>query len=219
MAEKDPEVMKKKIEQGYWDAVLLKGGAPASVYALCESLGLKEVDFYDHYASLEHVESSYWAETVMETVAVLESDEDYGAYDFSQKLLSFYFTYFAHIQPQRSRFLERFPSCGIRGIKEFGEMRSAFLEHVDKLLTQGMEEGLVVDRKMLNAHYSKGIFEQFKAVVIFYKSDTSEKFQDTDAFIEKSAKVVFDGLGNGLLDSLIDMARFMTRKSSFGKPS
>lgn len=217
MAEKDIVETKEKIEKGYWDAVLLKGTVPASVYALCESIGVKESDFYDFYASLEHIESSYWADTLIETIAVLEQDEDYASYDFSQKLLSFYFTYFAHIQPQRSRFLERFPSCGIRALKELSKMRSTFTIHIDQLITQGMEEGCIVDRKMLNTHYSKGIFEQFKAAIVFYKDDSSEKFQDTDAFIEKSTKVVFDGLGSGLLDSLLDVARFMVRKTPFGQ--
>ena len=79
------QIQKEKIEQAYWDSILLHGKAPPSVYALCKELGLEETDFYTSYASLNAIESGFWSLTVEQTIEVLQADEDYAEYDFQQK--------------------------------------------------------------------------------------------------------------------------------------
>ncbi len=209
--------MREKIELAYWDAVLIEGKAPASVYALCRSIELEETDFYAHYTSLDAIESLFWKATVTETVEVLHTDEDYLNYDCQQKLLAFYYTYFAHVQQYRSRVVGGFPINGLCGMRKLVGMRSAFLEFAGGVIHQGIEEGVVMDRKQLNQFYDKGLFEQFRAILYFYTKDDSEKFQDTDAFIEKTVKFVIDSMQSGVLDSAIDVARFLMRKSPFAK--
>ena len=159
----------------------------------------------------------YLRKMVKETIASVEADEDYAEYDFQQKLLAFYFTFFSHIQSQRSRFVKVFPVRGRKMIKGLHGMRKEFIEYAEGLLHQGMDEGVVVDRKGINQLYSKGMFEQFRSIMLFHRCDDSEKFQDTDAFIEKSVKVLMDGLGSSMVDSIIDLARFMVRKTPLGR--
>jgi len=97
------------IPSEYWHYLLTRGVRPKSVYAFTQEIGIEESAFYTHAASFESLEASYWASTVKETIEVLDADEDYADYDAEQKLLAFFYTFFAHIQKHRSRFTEFFP--------------------------------------------------------------------------------------------------------------
>ena len=214
------QIQLDKIEDAYWDSILLEGKVPHSVYALCKSIDLKEVDFYDHYASLDAIEAKYWESTVVETIESIEADTDYAEYGFEQKMLAFYYTYFAHIQGSRSRFVSHFPSlkkCGLHAGAKLQGMESKFNAFIAGILEQGMSEGGVVDRKQLNKIYPKALFEQFRILIQYYCQDHSEKFQDTDAFIEKTVKLGMDAMGSGVLDSAIDVVRFLMRNSPLAK--
>lgn len=213
------ELQKQKIEEAYWESILIDGHPPKSVYALCKSLEIPEEDFYPHYSSLDAIESTFWKSTVVETIETLEADKDYAEYTFDQKLLAFFYTYFTHVQKHRSRIVEHFPCMGLEGMRRLSGMRSKFIEYAEKLVQQGIEEGIIADRKQLNQLYSKGLFEHLKGLILFYRKDDSEKFQDTDAFIEKTVGLVVNSLSTGVVDSLIDVARFLVRKTPLGKQS
>lgn len=217
MSDKNKETSKEEIENIYWDRLLTSGSAFPSVYALCKELDITEAEFYKHFNSIDGIESVFWQQTVVETIEVLEKDEDYAEYGFEQKLLAFYYTYFAHIQKHRSRFVERFPCVGLEGMKRTSKMRTAVIENADLWIHQGIEEGVVADRKQLNSLYSKALFEQLKVLILFYVKDDSENFQDTDAFIEKTVGLGVQCLSTGVVDSLIDVARFLVRKTPLVK--
>lgn len=214
---KKSEILREKIETHYWDERLLNGKVPQSVFAMCKELEIEESDFYKHYASVGAIESNFWTTTVTDTIAVLEADEDFLDYDFQQKLLAFYYTYFAHILQYRSRFVECFPKFSFDALKATKGMREAFCAFSETLLTQGLEEQVVADRAKLNQFYDKGLCTQFGAIIQFYRHDESEQFQDTDAFIEKTVAFVLDGLKSGTLESAFDVVRFLLRKSPFVK--
>ena len=65
-------------------------------------MGLDEGAFYESYAGFEAIEASYWKRLIEETLEVLEKDEDYAEYPAEQKLLAFFYTFFAHVQKHRS---------------------------------------------------------------------------------------------------------------------
>lgn len=217
MSDQTKKTSKEEIANIYWDQVLTSGSAPQSVYALCKELEVTEGEFYKHFSSIDAIESDFWQTTVTETIEVLEKDEDYAEYGFEQKLLAFYYTYFAHIQKHRSRFVERFPCIGLEGMKRVAKMRTEVLEKAELWIHQGIEEGIVADRKQLNSLYSKALFEQLKVLILFYIKDDSENFQDTDAFIEKTVGLGLQCLSTGVLDSVIDVARFLVRKTPLVK--
>jgi len=194
------QLQKEKIEEAYWDAILVEGKVPETVYGLCKSIEIKEAEFYDHYASLEAIESAFWASGVEETLAILEKDKDVAEYDVNQKLLAFFYTYFAHIQAHRSRFVKHFPCLLQNGLH-----------------CQGLAEGHIADRKGLMKLYPHALFQHFKVIIHYYIKDQSEQFQDTDAFIEKTVKLAIESMGSGVLDSAIDTVRFLLRNSVFAR--
>ena len=198
------------IPSEYWHYLLTRGERPKSVYAFTQEIGIEESIFYTHAASFESLEASYWASTVKETIEVLDADEDYADYDAEQKLLAFFYTFFAHIQKNRSRFTEFFPRPGC--YKSIKPMRQAFVEYARELVAQGLENGAIADRKKLTEKYPQLIFEQLRGIIEFHRKDQSTGFQDTDAFIEKSVRFGADIARSGTLDSAFDLGRFLLRR-------
>ncbi len=201
----------------YWRKLLLEGKRPATVFAFCEEVGIGEGDFYEEYSGFEGIEAGYWKGTVEETIGVLEKDKDFGTFSGEEKLLSFFYTWFEHVKGDRSRVVHFFPKSGACGMKVLRPMREVFLGFAEELVRESVESGEIADRKKFNQYYGRALFEHFRMLVEFYRKDTSEGFQDTDAFIEKSTKVAIETARNGVLDSAVDLGRFLLRKISLGK--
>ncbi|QQL45278.1 TetR/AcrR family transcriptional regulator [Sulfuriroseicoccus oceanibius] len=206
-AAKDP---KSEIDHQYWHLLLTEGKRPASVYAFTQQIGIDEAEFYNHAASFDALEAAYWEQLVTETIDVLESDEDYASYDSEQKLLAFFYTFFAHAQKNRSRLVSFFPRPGAN--KTIALMRRKFLDWAKSVIEQGVEEGSVADRKKLTEKYPQLLFEQFRGIIEFHRKDQSHEFQDTDALIEKSVRFGADVARAGTLDSAFDLGRFLLRR-------
>jgi hypothetical protein len=202
----------EQIADSYWDYTLTEGERPKSVYAFCKQFKLTEGEFHAHYSSFDGLESRYWQSTVDETIAVLTNDKEYLEYPTHQKLLAFYFTFFSHIQNHRSRFTECFPCLRQMTPSSLKAMRSAFTVWADELVQEGIETDEIADRKKFNELYAKGLFEQLRFLIDYYIKDTSENFQDTDALIEKSVRFFAESARTGVLDSALDLARFMLRR-------
>jgi len=90
-------------------------------------------------------------------------------------------------------------------------MRNSFRKHIKTLIQQGLNEQSIADRKKLTELYDAGLFEHFKFIIGYYIKDNSPAFQDTDAFIEKSVGLFIESARGGVLDSAIDLVRFLSR--------
>lgn len=201
---------KDELEKQYWHVLLTKGKRPSSVYAFTEDIGMEEADFYKHAASFDALESSYWDGLVEDTIKVLHEDDDYADYPGDQKILAFFFTFFAHAQKNRSRLVEFFPRPGCS--KSIKLMRQRFIEFAKEIIEQGIEDGSVADRKKVSEKYPELLFEQFRSIIEFHRKDQSAEFQDTDALIEKSVRFSADVARSGTLDSAFDLGRFLLRR-------
>ena len=201
---------KDELEKHYWHVLLTKGKRPSSVYAFTEEIGMEEAEFYKHAASFDALESGYWDGLVEETIKVLHEDDDYTDYPGDQKILAFFFTFFAHAQKNRSRLVEFFPRPGCS--KTLKPMRHRFVEFAKEIITQGIEDGSVADRNKVSEKYPELLFEQFRSIIEFHRKDQSPEFQDTDALIEKSVKFSADVARSGTLDSAFDLGRFLLRR-------
>mgnify|MGYP005844509911 FL=1 len=203
------------LETKYWHRLLTHGQRPASVYAFAQEIGIAEADFYKHVSTFGALEAAYWKRLVTETIAILKKDDDYAAYSPEQKLLAFYFTFFTHAQKNRSRMVEFFPESSQS--KSLQPMRHAFKEFAEDLIKEGVESGLIADRKKLTERYPSLLFEQFRQIIGFYRKDQSDEFQDTDALIEKTVRFSADVASSGTLDSAFDLGRFLLRRFTITK--
>ena len=198
------------ILDAYWDHVLTEGESPPSVYKFCKDAGIDEKTFFEHFASFETVESRTWERLVTRTTATLDSDPEYGAYSTQQKLLAFYFTILEVALGQRSRLLKAFPDFRVGAtppsLKKF---RDAFTGWAEGVVKDGVEADELADRKQLSDRYPDLLFAQLWFLLDYNLKDESEKFQDTDALVEKSVRTFVDAARSQVFDSGFDLLKFL----------
>lgn len=210
------KLSKEAIDTAYWHTLLTHGKPPASVYALCHENEWSEADFYSHYSTLESIERNFWRDTVTDVVEVLEKDEDYPSYEPRQKVLAFCYTYFEHIRQYRSRFLKRFPRkpslCALKALQKMETAYNDYLEKISQENPSTDSETKSKDckiRENLKPLEHKGYWVKFCLLIQFYLEDESDKFESTDALIEKSVNLIFDARDTQVLEGAVDLARFL----------
>src|SRR4051812_23410469 len=81
-----------KILKAYRHTVLREGKQPASVYAFCESIGISENEFYEHYSSFDALEKEIWKGYVGTVTRSLHADKSFASFSVREKILAFYYT-------------------------------------------------------------------------------------------------------------------------------
>lgn len=205
------ESIESKILEGYKNYVLEEGRDPASVYQFARHLSTEEKEFYDHFASLEQVRSSFWMRRMEENFARLEEDETYRSYSAREQWLAFLFDFFEGLKEERSFFLLFWPKSmhwsdfsAVKGMKKF------YLQHTRDWLERALDE----DPVMVEWPLGDDILEEvtwlhFVFLIHFWVKDTSKGFERTDGAIEKSVHLFFELMENRIKDQLLDFFKFL----------
>lgn len=202
---------KKEIRDAYTKYWLENGKRPVSVYTFVQQLSIAEAEFYDNYASFEAVEKDIWRAIFEETLEKLKADETYRSYGVREKLLAFYFLWVQELRGHRSYILlqrERFLAPGTH-LDKLESFRAAFYEYIRELIKEGYQTGEVKERKFISDQYVHGFWAQALFVLRYWIKDDSERFEMTDAAIEKAVNLSFQLISSGTLDSIVDFGKFM----------
>lgn len=209
---KTNETKQKEIVEKYVDYVLTKGSDPHSVYAFVKELGIGEDEFYAHFSSFDSLKQSIWLHMINDTLEVLEKDKVYQEYNTRERLLAFYYTLFERMLKNRSYVAYTFranPKSFESNPAQLKKFRSAYMEYIQNLLNEGIEQDEIVKRPVISDRYKDGLWVQMLFLIQFWLKDDSEGFEKTDAAIEKSVSLAFDLMGNGPLEKMIDFAKFL----------
>ncbi|UYQ93643.1 TetR family transcriptional regulator C-terminal domain-containing protein [Chitinophaga horti] len=206
---------KSEIRSAYEQHWLQNGKQPVSVFAFCQPLNITEGAFYDHYSSFDALENDIWLGIFQTTLGKLQPDETYQQYTAQEKLLAFYFMWVQDLKEHRSYILlqkGRFlvPGSELRQLETF---RRAFYEYAADLIREGYQNEQIKERKYISDQYVHGFWLQALFVLRYWIKDTSERFEMTDAAIEKAVNLSFQLIRSNTLDSLLDFGKFiLTRK-------
>lgn len=199
------------ILEGYIDYLLEHGKEPESIYSFCKKLNIKEKEFYEYFGSFEGIDGEVWKDFFATTVERLNAEKAYTEYSAREKLLAFYYTFVEELGKNRS-YVTASVKCG-RGHGPFSQpfraVKEPFTEYVKEIISQGITNGEVEDRKFLSDKYYLGFWPQLAFVIDFWIKDHSAKFEKTDAAIEKAVNLSFDLLAKNPLDSLLDFGKFV----------
>lgn len=200
-----------KIKVAYKEYSLLHGEDPASVFAFCKELKISETEFYDYYTSFESVKKTIWLGYIDETLQVLHKDENYAGFSAREKLLSFYYTLLEVLKADRSYVMMCFKHIKKTEIQPtfLEDFKSQFEDFSSNLVNEGMQTNEVQDRPVIGKRYHEALWLQVMFVINFWIKDTSQKFEKTDAAVEKAVSLSFELMGPGPLDSMIDFAKFL----------
>ncbi|HEV2479999.1 MAG TPA: TetR family transcriptional regulator C-terminal domain-containing protein [Puia sp.] len=202
---------KKEIRDAYTKYWLENGKRPVSVYTFVQQLGIPESGFYDNYASFDAVEKDIWRAIFEETLEKLKADETYRTYGVREKLLAFYFLWVQELRGQRSYILlqrERFLVPGTH-LDKLDTFRTAFYDYIRELIKEGYGTGEVKERKFISDQYVHGFWAQALFVLRYWIKDDSERFEMTDAAIEKAVNLSFQLISSGTIDSILDFGKFV----------
>lgn len=203
------ESLQERCERAYWNHVLDHGSQPATVHRFCKDLGIREKDFYDHFSHFDAIESAFWESTVTDCLQILDGDEEAAHYPSAQWLSAFYFTYFELAVEHRSKFLARFPRLREGKSARLRGWHRAFEHVAESFIAKTRQEGTPFDQHRIAVAQKRAIIIQARSLIDFHLTDTSPKFEDTDALIEKSVRFVSEAARLSLLDSSIDLLRFL----------
>lgn len=204
--------MKKKdsIAKGYAEFELTEGRAPHSVFELCKTINTQEKTFYKHFSTLEAIRN-YILEGVMNsTLSRLDEDENYNEFSANEKSLALFFTLFEEMMEQRSYLIYKYKDIkDIRHLKgDWNGFFRQFNARMEQIMVEAKHNEEVVSRPYIGDYYAKSFKLVFLYIFRVWLNDHSDKFQTTDAAIEKAVNLAFEFLGHSPLDSILDFGKF-----------
>ena len=198
----------------YTDYVLLHGKKPNSVYEFAKKNEFEEVEFYTYFSSFEALEEHYLTEMFDYSLNLISKSKDYENYDASQKLSSFYFTFFEMATANRSfiKYLMESGSFPLKNSKKLKSVRYQFLDFVKNILETPYKTESQKFARIQNRIVNEGAWVQFLTIFKFWMDDKSKGFEKTDIFIEKSIRASFDIVYNVPIESLVDFGKFLWKE-------
>ena len=206
----DPMDTRARIISAFCDSLREHGRPPETVFAFCKQLEITEREFFQEFASFDAVESSYWEQLVDQVVCAVEAGPEWPEFTAKQRLLSFLYAFCEASLDHRSVMLARISELGPLEKPAFLKgFETRFKTFAKSVLQHGAALGEVAPRGRLSAIYPDALYTHFRGVLNFSLKDDSKGYERTDAFIEKSVAVAFDLIRTQVVDSALDLARFL----------
>lgn len=204
--------LKQTIINTFMDHVLVHNKIPSSVYTFCKALKIDESEFYKHFASFTNLEEHIFVLFFEKSTDLVASDASYENYNSREKLLTLYYTLFEMFTANRSYVVWSIgdhKKITFNELKKFKAFKIAFTNFIDSL-----------DLKLANFNNSKiksfseksvreGAWLQLLITIKFWLDDTSNSFEKTDIYIEKSVNTSFDIIDTSPINSLVDLGKFI----------
>lgn len=202
---------KQLIREAYIKYWLENAKKPISVYTFSQQLDIPESTFYDSYASFEALEKDIWRSFFEDTLVKMKDDETYLNYGAREKLLAFYFLWVQQLRGNRSYILLQKDKylAPPRHLESLESFRIAFYDYIRELIKEGYESGEVKERKYISDQFVHGFWLQALFVLQYWVKDDSERFEMTDAAIEKAVNLSFQLISSNTLDSILDFGKFV----------
>jgi hypothetical protein len=214
MAPKKTIVTRDKIVSMYMIYKLENGDQPKSVYQFSKINGFEESQFYSFFGTLESVEKEIFKMFLQKTLALIQKDPAYEAYDMKSKMLSFYFTFFELLSANRSYVTMSLKEHQnqLKNLMQLSGLRTEFKNYI----TQIISDEVRTQHEKFQNFQEKAIQEtswiQFLLTMKFWLDDESPAFEKTDIYIEKSVKASFELMNVAPIDSLIDFGKFIFKE-------
>jgi hypothetical protein len=198
----------------YMDLVSEHQAKPDSVEDFCEQTNLEEENFYEHFKSLNKVEKTIFKELFKNSLEVLNESEEFLSFDAKNKLISLYFTFFENLTLNRTYLEVVLKGCRnkLQSYKTLSGLKKNFIHFIDSLeLTDSI---LPIDglEKIQNNVISHSAWIQLLITIKFWLEDTSNSFEKTDIFIEKSINTSFELIENKFLKNVFDLGKFVYKE-------
>lgn len=215
MAKKKPLTPEDFIT-AYMQEVLEKG-KPKSIYSFTKDLKTEESEFYKYFGNFEALENEIFKSFFDKSLTLLNKSDDYLQFDARNKLLSFYFTFFEHLNANRSFVLTLLENNknSLNNLKKFSSLRKSFQGFIDHLDLEKIDFKNKNFDNFQNKSMREAAWVQLLLTFKFWLEDQSPNFEKTDIFIEKSVNATFDLLSVKPIQSILDLGKFLVKEKIY----
>lgn len=203
---------KQTIINTFMDHVLVHDKMPSSVYTFCKTIKIDESEFYKHFASFSNLEEHIFVLFFNKSMELVASDASYENYNSREKLLTLYYTLFEMFTANRSYVVWSIgdhKKITFNELKKFKALKAAFTNFIDSLDLKLAN----FDNSKIKSFSDKSVKEaawlQLLITIKFWLDDTSNSFEKTDIYIEKSVNTSFDIIDTTPINSLVDLGKFI----------
>ena len=198
----------------YMEHVLKHDKQPKSVFSFAESYNFDESLFYSYFTNFEALEQHIFKVFFDNTVSLLSQSEDYINFDARNKLLSFYYTFFEILTANRTYVvcvLEN-KEYNLKKLRVLSQLKQSFTNYINHLDIKTVDLKQDTIDNVLNKTLLESAWFQLLVTLKFWLDDTSNSFEKTDVFIEKSVNTSFDIIDIKALKSIIDFGKFLFKE-------
>lgn len=200
----------------YTEYVLSHNKRPSSVYNFCQDLKHEESDFYDYFSSFDQLEAEILLIMIDNAITLTTNadEENLTSKDPKHQLLTFYLTLTEVFKSNRSLLIFLLPQEKIetRSLKVLKKSKVSFLAFLNTLDITLDFMSFIPDNNIQNKTIQAAAWIQFISILKYWLQDTSSGFEKTDVFIEKSLKLTFELSDSNVLNSIVDLGKFMMNK-------
>lgn len=215
----DTNTSKQDIQKGYQNYLLENSELPDNVRVFTKFLNITDAEFYQQFGSINRVETSIWEDYYHQVLSVLHKDPEFEQMTDREKHLSFLYTLIEAIKEDRAyiqyRLLHKtkspLPKFLLQTLKVLEKEELNWVEPPKFIPEKG--------KKLALSGYSKILWKHSVSAIYFWIKDESSDMKDTDAYIEKSTRTLFDLGQIPAIDSVLDLGKFFLQKIGFTKAS
>jgi hypothetical protein len=205
------KISEEKIITLYMDYVVEHNCKPNSIEDFAQVHQFDEVIFYNHFSSFKDLEKTIYNVLFENSLAILRQSPEYYSFSKKDKLLSLYFTYFGNLTLNRA-YIEitlKGLENQLKALSVFSKFRRSFLIFIDELDIEIFNLNIDSIENIQKKSIKESAWIQFLFTMKFWLDDTSESYEKTDVFIEKSINTSFELLETKSLHNIIDLAKFL----------
>ena len=216
---KQKKITRIDIISFFMDDVVKNTAIPSSIETFTKAYKIKEDDFYTFYASFKSIEKEIFELFFTNTINALEKDEGYNSFNARNKALSFYYTFFENLTANREYVLIALKSDkkSLKPLKKLSKLKNQFESYVNSLEIDRIDFNQEAIEKLQTKALKKSAWLQLLTILKFWMEDTSESFEKTDIFIEKSINTSFDLIDTKVLKSMLDLGKFIFKEKKHFK--
>lgn len=211
------EVTKDTIKKGYQDYLLEEGKAPETVRIFTKHLKIADEDFYQYFGSLTNIEAAIWKDYFHRSLEIVQNDPDFDAMSSREKHLSYLFTLLEMIKKDRSYILYRLENKTLKDIPSFISDTRKVITNSDIDWAKPFQFIPERNQDFIQSAYKNVLWQHSMTMILFWVKDDSAASKETDIFIEKSTRTVFDIGELPALDSVVDLSKFFLQRMGFAK--
>ena len=135
---------------------------------------------------------------------------EFGDYSAREQALAFYFTWLEELSALKG-FLRILDQATLPGLSPsyLKDMEEPFKAFITDLLAVAKVSGEVASRSLISNHYGDVFWVQTRFLLHQWLRDESAEGERSDALVEKTVNFCFDLLNPNLIDSGIDLIKFL----------